>query len=156
MFRYIGEIPTARRKSFLARTTSGSAAHVRREVRSTGDESVAGAQVHLPPVPVVPTAGSPRPTPRRRRVDLTSRFLQFGVLENQCGQSYLAVPIAAVPAVASVWFCPSPLVSLFLPPSPSLSFTLSVCLSLSPLLHLFLLRNRKTRSDERKSTLHHA
>lgn len=40
------------------------------------------------------------PTVRAGGVDLTSRFLQFGALENQCGQSYLAVPIAA----ASVWF----------------------------------------------------
>lgn len=63
-------------------------------------------------------------------VDLTSRFLQFGALENQCGQSYLAVPIAAAAAVAaSVWvrFAPLP-----------------------PLARL--LRNCTTRSDERKST----
>jgi len=31
----------------------------------------------------------------RWQLDLTSRFLQFGALENQCGQSYLAVPIAS-------------------------------------------------------------
>ncbi|KAK1134814.1 hypothetical protein K0M31_007585 [Melipona bicolor] len=37
---------------------------------------------------------SPRPEKRRRRTDLTSRFLQFGVLENQCADGYLAVPIA--------------------------------------------------------------
>jgi len=55
---------------------------------------------------------SPRPTPWR--VDLTSRFLQFGVLENQCGQSYLAVPIAAAVALqfGSVFTL------LFLPPFP--------------------------------------
>lgn len=62
---------------------SGSAAIDERSDRHS-DESVAGAQVNSPLV-VVPSAGSPRPAPRRR-VDLTSRFLQFGVLENQRGQ----------------------------------------------------------------------
>ncbi|KAG7213470.1 hypothetical protein KM043_002742 [Ampulex compressa] len=32
--------------------------------------------------------------------DLTSRFLQFGALENQCAEGYLAVPIASVAAEA--------------------------------------------------------
>lgn len=139
----------ARRKSLLARTASGSAARstvgVRRGRPGQVGRRCTGAS-SSPRGPVVPTAGSPRPTPRRRRVDLTSRFLQFGVLENQCGQSYLAVPIAAVAAVASVWLSP-PLVSLHL--------ALSFSLSLSLLLFL-LLRNRKTRSDGRKSALHHA
>lgn len=67
------------------------------------------------------------------QVDLTSRFLQFGVLENQCGQSYLAVPIASRQRHSSVSF------------------------SLHSSPRSLRLRNRKTRSDERKSTvLHHA
>lgn len=39
---------------------------------------------------------------RRLRSDLTSRFLQFGVLENQCADDYLAVPIAPVAASGSL------------------------------------------------------
>jgi len=126
------------RRNFIATkvaggAASGSGAFGDRRGRPPSDESVAGAQVHILlgrccTFGWFPTAYTAPPW----RVDLTSRFLQFGVLENQCGQSYLAVPIA----------------SLF-------SFVQSSLLS-SPSRSLRL-RNCKTRSDERESTvLHHA
>lgn len=56
-------------------------------IRPSLDDSAAGAQVNFPPGCCTLDRF---PTVCATRVDLTSRFLQFGVLENQCGRRELS------------------------------------------------------------------